>query len=273
MSLNPAQQFNEAGTSAADFDPQDKVLPNSPILSADVNTIAERALRRTRYLLNTKADLAGATFTGPVVFDDTIECNSTAQFDGVVTANDQVVINNSLEVTGDVELGGAINFASPPRTYVRSVKGSIVFDPSEWGPGVNAFSFRQHTPPNAGGIQTPVSWVLDVPPGSTITGVTWLIDPAGGHGALPGILPSMSVVEQNPATGATTTIANMPDVSPDVATYEPAHTISSAVLSYTTTEGRLVLAMMTGEKGSNEVAGAVFYAPVATFTRTSNVEA
>jgi len=50
MSLDPGNQFNEAGTSAADFDPQNQVLANSPVLSADVNVIAERVYRRTKYL-------------------------------------------------------------------------------------------------------------------------------------------------------------------------------------------------------------------------------
>ncbi len=69
MSLNPLVQFDETSLTAAEFDPQDKVLPNSPIESNDVNVIASRALRRTAYLNSIKANLAGATFTGLVNFN------------------------------------------------------------------------------------------------------------------------------------------------------------------------------------------------------------
>lgn len=50
MSLNPALQFDETSLTSAEFDPQDKVLPNSTVESNDVNAIALRALRRTAYL-------------------------------------------------------------------------------------------------------------------------------------------------------------------------------------------------------------------------------
>jgi hypothetical protein len=52
MSLNPSVQFDETSITSAEFDAQDKVLPNSPVESNDVNAIASRALRRTRYLLD-----------------------------------------------------------------------------------------------------------------------------------------------------------------------------------------------------------------------------
>ena len=55
MSLNPALQFDETSTTLTDFDPQDKVLPNSTVESNDVNSIALRAIRRTRYLLNNES--------------------------------------------------------------------------------------------------------------------------------------------------------------------------------------------------------------------------
>jgi hypothetical protein len=69
MSLDPGTQFDETALTAAEFDPQDKVLPNSPVESNDVNAIASRALRRTAYLAQFKADLSGATFTGLVTFN------------------------------------------------------------------------------------------------------------------------------------------------------------------------------------------------------------
>jgi hypothetical protein len=50
MALNPGLQFDETSLTSVEFDPQDKVLPNSPVQSNDVNAIASRALRRTAYL-------------------------------------------------------------------------------------------------------------------------------------------------------------------------------------------------------------------------------
>lgn len=50
MALNPSVQFDETSLTDDEFDPQDKVLPNSPVESNDVNAIASRALRRSARL-------------------------------------------------------------------------------------------------------------------------------------------------------------------------------------------------------------------------------
>ncbi len=52
MSLSSTTDFNEASPVAADFNAQKIVQANSTVLSADANTLVEKALRRTRYLLN-----------------------------------------------------------------------------------------------------------------------------------------------------------------------------------------------------------------------------
>lgn len=85
MSLDPGTQFDETSLTSAEFDPQDKVLPNSPVESNDVNAIASRALRRGAYLLATKANLSGATFTGLVTFNAgaTVASGQDLTLDGV----------------------------------------------------------------------------------------------------------------------------------------------------------------------------------------------
>lgn len=90
MSLDPGTQFDETSLTAAEFNAQDKVLPNSPIASNDVNAIASRALRRAAYLNAIKANLSGATFTGVVTFSvgATVSSGQTLTLDGVSIAGD-----------------------------------------------------------------------------------------------------------------------------------------------------------------------------------------
>lgn len=85
MSLDPGTQFDETSLTSAEFDPQDKVLPNSPVESNDVNAIASRALRRAAYLNTIKANLSGATFTGLVTFNAgaTVASGQDLTLDGV----------------------------------------------------------------------------------------------------------------------------------------------------------------------------------------------
>lgn len=203
-----------------------------------------------------------------------VTANLTTNGAVTIQSGGSIVVQSgaALTVQGTLTISNGVEFATP-RSYTRSSTGTIWFDATEWGAGTNGMFFLQNTPPGSGGSQTPVSWVLDVPAGSTITSITWYIDPAGGHGALPGTLPSLLVRELNPADGTSTNIVTMADTSPDVGTYEAAHTIASGVLAYATTAGRIVVASMLGEKGANEVAGGRFYPPVVTFTRTTVSEA
>lgn len=209
---------------------------------------------------------ANNTWTGTNTYSSTVTLN------GPTTANGAFVAAGAFSATSTFTLTNAITFAVA-RSYTRSTRGTIYFNDSEWTSGTNAMWFIQATAPGSGGTRFPVSWVLDVPPGSTITGITWYVAPAGGHGALPGQLPELLVRELNPANGTSANVVSMTDTSASVVAYEAPHTVSSGVLSYATTEGRTVIATMYGEKGPNEVSGGNFYPPVVTFTRTTNVEA
>jgi hypothetical protein len=98
MALDPVIQFNEATLTAAEFDPQYKVLPNSPVESNDVNAIASRALRRTAYLNVIKANLAGATFTGLVSFNAgaTVASGQTLTVDSATIAGAKTITGNTV---------------------------------------------------------------------------------------------------------------------------------------------------------------------------------
>lgn len=197
----------------------------------------------------------------------------------VVSGGTLVIASGGLlDVAGDLSVGGTLTISgsvtfSAPRSYTRSVKGTIWFNASEWEGTSNGTVFNQANAPNSGGSLTPVSWVLDVPPGSTITSITWYIDPAGGHVTLPAVMPSLLVREYNPADGTSVNVVTLTDTSASIPVYEAAHTVSSGVLSYGTNQGRTVVASMLGEKGAGEVSGGLFYPPIVTFTRTSMSEA
>ncbi len=91
MSLSPATYFDETSTTSAEFDAQKTVLANSDVLSADVNTLVERALRRTKYLDNIKVDIAGDTMTG------LLTANA-----GITVASGQDLTLDGVSVVGDV---------------------------------------------------------------------------------------------------------------------------------------------------------------------------
>jgi len=212
---------------------------------------------------------AGGTFTG----------NGTAP--GVL-ATGGATNGNALNATGTGTghalqcLAGGIRLDDPTKTvaftsaktYTRSVRGVLVVSAAEWTAQMGGHSFTQDAP-TAGGTTTPIPFVMDVPAGATITSISWRIDPAAGHAALPGTMPELVAVELDPATGGSTAIVNQVDTSGSVAVYEVAHNITAAALSFTTTAGRTVVVNVYGEKGANEVDGLVAFWPVVTFTRAT----
>jgi len=157
---------------------------------------------------------------------------------------------------------------SAAKTYTRTACAYYLTDPAEWSAQMGGHYFTQDAP-TAGGTLTPVAFVMNVPVGAVITGISWRIDPAPGHAALPATLPQLVAVELDPATGGSTTIATQSDTSGSVAVYEAAHNVSATGLSYTTTAGRAVVVNVYGEKGANEVDGLNAFWPVVTFTRAT----
>lgn len=85
MSLNTSSQFDETSvTTATEFGAQDEVLANSPVLSADVNTIAERVIRRTRGLYNGGPYPTGITVTQSTTDGNGVTATANGTGDGVV---------------------------------------------------------------------------------------------------------------------------------------------------------------------------------------------
>lgn len=202
-----------------------------------------------------------------LTLDDTAEISLTGSSSLQVGTgcSFDAIAGSAASFAGSVTLGTGVEIEfNAPRSYEASVKGVQGFDATEWSSSLGYVN--QHTPPNSGGVQTPVAWILDVPPGATITAIYARVDPAGAHGALPGTLPSLNVQEHDPSDGTSSAIANISDSSGSVGVYEAAHDISATGLSHTTSTGTVVYAFAYGEKGANEVAGLLFYPPRVAFT-------
>lgn len=117
MALNTSAQFDETALTDAEFDPQDKVLPNSPVESNDVNAIASRALRRSARLRAIKSVVttsitvlndtgfgsgAGETFnTFPGYSPSAYVINDLAS----VAVGDRIDVSLLFDVTGTVVAG------------------------------------------------------------------------------------------------------------------------------------------------------------------------
>jgi hypothetical protein len=247
MSLDTGNQFNEAGTSAADFDPQDQVLPNSPVLSADVNTVVERAIRRTRYLTETKFDKTGGT------------------------------INGAVTITGpSLTLGNATTLVSASaRSYTRASSGLLYADTTIWtNPGVSGEGFPylalQSSTVSLGALADMLVYAIDPPHGATITSVTVRAKGAAAHPGLPVSLPIVGLYKADLTTGVTTLVGSQADTTLSSAAYKLLHTITIAGLSeYVDATTSAYVVRVQGDSGSGGVYGSEMYAPLYTFDRAA----
>ena len=107
--------------------------PGDLITAASVNTGLQGVLNECKYLFDTKANLAGATFTGPVIF------SSTATFNGTVTG--AVNFTGLVTCTGgiDVPTGGAVTIQTGV-TVTTSVGSQINCNGNATFLGVTALS-------------------------------------------------------------------------------------------------------------------------------------
>jgi hypothetical protein len=93
---------------------------------------------------------------------------------------------------------------------------------------------------------------------------------SAGHGALPGTMPSMTLVEEVPGVSSTTVIATVYDTAADVAAYEVLHSISATGLSISVSATKLYRLILTGEAGANSQVDLKFYSFVTRMTTTRN---
>jgi hypothetical protein len=70
---------------------------------------------------------------------------------------------------------------------------------------------------------------LDLPHGSTIDQVEYHVKGFAGHAAPPAVMPAYAIVEQNPATGVTTTLLSTIDPSGSAGLYELNRSVTATV--------------------------------------------
>lgn len=119
------------------------------------------------------------------------------------------------------------------------------------------------------GALTLAMQVLEIPHGANVTGIAAVIDPAA-HGAAPANLPSLSLVQVNAQTGATTSLGSVTDVW-NGGLYVNAHPLAITGLDVDIDLDlyRYVLVFQS-EYGANSQAGLVVVGPTWTGTARSN---
>jgi hypothetical protein len=179
------------------------------------------------------------------------------------TAGSSITIDaaSSITLNGTTTLGGAITFPSP-HSYTVGPSGLAGVVDADWTPILGGTRYVQ-----VAGSLTAIGWIFDIPAGSVITGVSVLIDPDDVHAGMPASMPELQLHEINPAAGTTVQIDATTDSSANLAAFEPAHTISSPVLNYTVTAGRVIQARVYGENGANSLGNGVYQMPIVTCTR------
>jgi hypothetical protein len=181
MSLSTTTDFNEAGTSAADMAAQKIVQANSAILSADVNTLLEKALRRSTYLDSIKFDKAGGTVTGATIFSSTVALNGAVTQTAAFTKSGAGATTR--QRTTNASIGTKISTASDIWRIPTPLAGTTytldesTIVPSEgmqvtaWRGSVGAFDVT---------IEDEATTVLATLPSGTACGVTFTFYASGG---------------------------------------------------------------------------------------------
>lgn len=229
-----------------------------------------------------------ATFTAGITYSGGITYSSTVTFNGAVTfgSGGDITLNSGCVLTAQsgssiVVQSGAVltnqgtfttttslNFASA-QSYSRGPKGIFAVEVStaQWQLSMVGstflFAYEQGTDVTTG---TPIVWIMNVPPGSTITGASIWVDPASGHGGTPGTVPSFALYTYDPTTATAGLVPS--SATSDSGFVETSHQFSSAVLSTNVANGEVVLMEVRGEYGANALPGLKVYAPAITFTRT-----
>ena len=207
-----------------------------------------------------------STFDGPVTF--TTNGDITLNSGCVLTAQS----GSSLVNQGTFTTTTSLNFALA-KTYTRGPKGifAVTISATQWlmptTAGVFNAAYAQGTDVTTG---SPILWIMNVPPGATITGASLWVDPPAGHGGvLPNTVPRFTLFTYNADTAAITTVPGSATSDPTaIGTYEDAHEFASGVLSTTVGANHYVVMEVWGEYGGSAVAGLKAFAPSVTFTRT-----
>lgn len=101
---------------------------------------------------------------------------------------------------------------------------------------------------------------ISPPHGSTLTQVLVTFNGGGGHGALPAVMPSLSIYKTSLATGATAGVASASDTSGSVVAFEAVHTFGPTAFSEVINrDTHRYHAILVSESGANAQAGDKWY--------------
>ena len=101
---------------------------------------------------------------------------------------------------------------------------------------------------------------LDVPHGATLINAIVTFTGAGGHAALPAVMPSVTIVKTNLLTGADTTISDTDDPSATVGAYQAIHTFGPTSLSEVIDKSVYRYNLnVSSEAGANALSGGVLF--------------
>lgn len=162
---------------------------------------------------------------------------------------------------------GKLKLTAPPKLLGASVSmvaaPEAMFATTDFVRGITAYVSQATS-------ACQLAFKLLLPVGVTVTAVSVGYVGAGGHGALPAVMPSITVSHTAFATNGSTSLGSASDTSGSVAAFELYHLITKSGLSYTVAAGDVMTVLVTSESGANSVASANAYPFVrVTFTRTS----
>jgi hypothetical protein len=186
------------------------------------------------------------TFGCPVTISGAITLSGTVAnitCGGTVTTNALTISN----------VANSVALAS--RSVTRAECVCPQFDQTEWD--ARADGVVQSVAITGKALVQPIT----APHGSVLTNVTVTLQPAGGHGALPAVLPVLGVYKRSLTTGLDTALAApVTDSSASVAAFQALHTIDSGVLAETIDRTTFrYYATMSNESGANAAVGLVYF--------------
>lgn len=219
------------------------------VIAGDVQALAALVLAndgQQQTDISGKVAKAGDTMTGALV----LGAGATVSSGQTLALADTATVQNS-----------------PAKSYARGVRGiyAVTVSATQWLVSTLG-QYEQGTDVTTG---SPIIWVLDVPPESTITGASiWVTPPSGHGGVLPSTKPSFAIYVVNPTAGTYGLVASSATTDPTaIGSYESAHQFSSGVLAGAVGAGEFAVIEVRGEYGGSATPGLKAFAPAVTWTR------
>ncbi len=203
-----------------------------------------------------------ASFEGTAQFDDDAAFNSTSEFNGVPTFNVAPVV------------AAGIHYALSSRSVTRIQGAPKLLSMNSSGVGDWEISgVTSNIAPRARALGATLIFDLDVPHGSTLTGVSVGLTGSPTDVALPstaGVMPTVVVTRRLLTTGVPGTVHTFTDTSVNLAAYQGFHLVGGGGLSEVIDRSLYrYFAMVVTESGTGTNVGSIVYDCQATCTVTA----